>query len=112
MPYKDPAKRREQARRAHAKNPEIKRRYQRKVGAAAQKAWVARHPEKRRAQNIVGGHLARGSLKRGPCEREGATCRGRVHAHHDDYSKPLEVRWLCALHHREVHRRLAEQRIA
>lgn len=22
-----------------------------------------------------------------------------VHAHHDDYSKPLEVMWLCALHH-------------
>lgn len=23
--------------------------------------------------------------------------------HHDEYSKPLEVRWLCRLHHREHH---------
>lgn len=46
-----------------------------------------------------------------PCEKCGMEPRkvdGRriVHAHHDDYSKPLEVRWLCrtchAMEHREV----------
>ena len=26
-----------------------------------------------------------------------------VHAHHDDYSKPLEVRWLCHKHHAAWH---------
>lgn len=42
-----------------------------------------------------------GKLKRQPCEQ----CANPVAmAHHDDYSKPLDVRWLCAnchyLHHK------------
>ncbi len=27
-----------------------------------------------------------------------------LQGHHEDYSKPLEVRWLCAKHHAELHR--------
>ncbi len=30
--------------------------------------------------------------------------RAKVHAHHDDYSKPLEVRWLCQPCHHEWHK--------
>ena len=44
--------------------------------------------------------LAKGRLVRQPCEVCGAL---RVHAHHDDYSKPLDVRWLCRQHHDEHH---------
>ncbi len=36
-----------------------------------------------------------------PCEVCGAT--GDVEAHHDDYAKPLEVRWLCPSHHKLLH---------
>ena len=35
-----------------------------------------------------------------PCEVCGEL---KVEAHHDDYYKPFEVRWLCGHHHREHH---------
>jgi hypothetical protein len=43
-----------------------------------------------------------GFLKRQPCEVCGT--EEDVQAHHDDYSKPLDVRWLCRKHHREHHK--------
>ena len=52
------------------------------------------------ARKIVGLALKCGALIRKPCEMCGAT---KVQAHHDDYAKPLEVRWLCKEHHDAVH---------
>lgn len=46
--------------------------------------------------------LKRGILVKAPCEVCGDP---RSEAHHDDYSKPLEVRWLCVRHHHAVHRK-------
>ena len=46
--------------------------------------------------------VKRGVLTRGPCEACGTT--ERVEAHHDDYSKPRLVRWLCIACHRAHHR--------
>jgi ribosomal protein S27AE/DNA-binding XRE family transcriptional regulator len=43
--------------------------------------------------------IMKGLLVRQPCERCGAR---DVHAHHDDHRKPLEVRWLCPLHHSQA----------
>lgn len=41
-----------------------------------------------------------GKIDKKPCE----ICGGKnVQAHHNDYNKPLEVRWLCTKHHREWH---------
>ena len=36
-----------------------------------------------------------------PCELCG---KAFAHAHHDDYRKPLEVRWLCVKHHGTFHK--------
>lgn len=66
-------------------------------------AYDAAHPEKPHARNVLKGRIARGSIKRLPCEICGTN--ERVEAHHTDYAKPLEVRWLCLLHHKQEHRK-------
>lgn len=44
--------------------------------------------------------IAAGRLKRQPC----AVCGSHEsHAHHPDYSRPLDVIWLCRLHHNRHH---------
>lgn len=53
-------------------------------------------------QHKVAARMATRVLDRKPCEVCGAT---KVEAHHDDYTKPLDVRWLCKRHHAEVHTR-------
>ena len=63
-----------------------------------------------RAHNVVTKALYHGILVRQPCEVcgvSGLDINGKmnIEAHHDDYSKPLDVRWLCPKHHKEWHRK-------
>ena len=53
------------------------------------------------AQRAVQAAVRAGRLHRGPCEVCGTT--ENIHGHHGDYSKPLEVRWLCGEHHADLH---------
>ena len=53
------------------------------------------------AHRAVEYAIANKSLIRLPCEKCGSQ---KVDAHHDDYLKPLDVRWLCRRHHLEFHR--------
>jgi hypothetical protein len=65
------------------------------------KDYRERNPNKYRAHNIVNNSIRDGKLFAEPCCVCGSTVS--VHAHHDDYSKPLNVRWLCAAHHKQWH---------
>lgn len=58
-------------------------------------------PERAKAHGLVHRELWRGTLVPQPCEVCGK--RKKVVAHHDDYSKPLDVRWLCGSHHKQHH---------
>ncbi len=64
-----------------------------------------RNPEKRAERHAVAYALVTGKLTRQPCAHCGA--EGRVHAHHHDYSQPLDVTWLCSLCHGKEHRAAA-----
>ncbi len=68
---------------------------------AAGRRWVSVNPEKRRAHYTVSNAIRDGRMRRAPCE----VCGAKAQAHHHDYSKPLEVRWLCAAHHAEEHKK-------
>ena len=61
-----------------------------------------RNPEKFKARDITKYAVRSGKLNRLPCE----VCQNpKSQAHHTDYSKPLEVKWLCHKHHAFVHRK-------
>lgn len=63
--------------------------------------WEKRNQLKKAAHRAVKRALATGRLVRSQCEQ----CEQVGEAHHDDYSQPLNVRWLCRLHHADLHRR-------
>lgn len=64
-----------------------------------QARWKAQHPERRAAQLQVQYALRKGVLKKTPC----MVCGERAESHHPDYSRPLDVVWLCPAHHKQAH---------
>lgn len=68
--------------------------------------WEQRHPQARYAYLVVARALKRGRLIRAKaCEECGGS--GRLHAHHEDYARPLDVRWLCPPCHVAHHEKAA-----
>lgn len=68
--------------------------------------WRKTHPlegeakKKANARSYLHMAVRRGKIEKLPCE----VCHDpKVEAHHDDYDKPLEVRWLCKKHHLALH---------
>ena len=67
------------------------------------RAYIERNKDKYKARYTTTNAIRDGRLLREPCEVCGTD--KHVHAHHDDYSKPMDVRWLCRKHHAEVHKK-------
>lgn len=83
----------------------VKERARRAAGKAipdqdAKNRWARRNPQKVRAQHKARAAVIQGKIAKLPCEVCGST---NVQAHHDDYARPLDVRWLCTKHHAEHH---------
>lgn len=68
----------------------------------ASQKYDKNNPDKKKATTVLGNALRDGKIKKQPCENCGS--KKRVHGHHDDYSKPLDVIWLCPKCHKEYHR--------
>jgi hypothetical protein len=83
------------ATRAWLKRQRRRRRHQAK--------WRKKHSEKYDYRQYIKKLYGAGVLVKQPCEVCGYE---PAEAHHSDYSKPDEVRWLCRKHHIKIHRAL------
>ena len=84
----------ENNRKWREENPERKAENNRK--------WRKANPEKIRAQTTVENALKANRLTK-PTQCEDCGRGARLHGHHSDYTRPLEVNWLCPLCHSARH---------
>jgi hypothetical protein len=90
-------------------NPKVQEydrlRYQRPerktAGLANAARWNAKHPLAYKAHYLVSNAIRDKRLFKQPCTICGST--EHVHGHHRDYTKPLDVTWLCVRCHLRVH---------
>jgi hypothetical protein len=82
----------------------------REISRRSAKKYIKDYPERQRANKAVQYAIKTGKLTREPCSEcgvSGKSKKGRaiVHAHHEDYSKPLDVIWLCLKCHDDHHKK-------
>lgn len=98
------------ARKARAARIDYYREYDRargnRQGYEYTKQFRSQYPNKARAHRLLNYYVRAGRIEKQPCEACGTV--ERVVAHHDDYAKPLEVRWLCQAHHCQWHAKHGE----
>lgn len=73
-----------------------------KVKCAHQK-YISKFPGKRKAHILIANRIRDGSIKR-PIRCENCLMECHPQAHHCDYTKPLDVMWLCQPCHVEWHK--------
>jgi len=78
--------------------------YYRQKTAKATQRYVSKEENKQKvkARILLNRAVDRGEVLARACE-VAEECVGRVEAHHDDYTKPLEVHWVCKKHHTAQH---------
>ncbi len=75
--------------------------------SATEKNRRSRDRKKELARSLIYKHVSRGHINRpNQCENCLKVCKPE--AHHIDYGKPLEVRWLCRICHRHEHGKLLD----
>lgn len=71
--------------------------------AASHRAYIEEHPERRAAHVALGNAVRDGRVVPWPVCAVPECCRTDAQAHHPDYSRPLDVVWLCPSHHKQAH---------
>lgn len=76
----------------------------RKINCAAVRRYRKKHPARVRAQQLLRLAIKRGDIVRpSACQIAGCNRSDRLHAHHADYDRPLQVIFVCAEHHEHIH---------
>lgn len=72
----------------------------------ARQKWINKRPEARAAHLILGNAVRDGKIQKpNHCSRCNAVKKSRhIHAHHHDYTKPLDVTWICVQCHKDEHK--------
>lgn len=79
----------------------------RSMKARKLREYRRKHKDKSAAHAVIRRGLKNGKVvAKEFCER--CNCDGKLHAHHEDYSKPLDVMWLCTSCHGKRHKELNE----
>ena len=99
--------------RANQKKKEYMKKYRdanKEKIKAYMKNWREKNWEKVLAHSMVKDHVDRGNIiKPSKCP----ICNSgehRIEAHHADYSKPLEIVWMCQICHLAIHQRINEEK--
>lgn len=96
--------------KARANDPrrvEMRRKYKeteagREALTRGKKKYIIQNPDKRRAHIALNNPVRRRLISK-PTECQNCGACGSIHGHHHDYSKPLEVTWLCVQCHARLH---------
>tara|TARA_R110000851_G_scaffold318889_1_gene483048 strand:+ start:95 stop:544 length:450 start_codon:yes stop_codon:yes gene_type:complete len=92
-------------------DPRVKNRHKRYAKTEAGKysstksrvKWLTQNPDKRAAHVILGNAVRGGRVEKPKdCSRCGSA--GRIDGHHYDYTKPLDVVWMCRQCHVNEHK--------
>ena len=62
------------------------------------------YPEKALARDLLKQKIRSGKILRLPCAYCGSNIK--IHGHHEDYSRPYDVIWMCHRHHSNYHNKL------
>ncbi len=73
----------------------------RRANKYAQRPKTEEQKLKHQVRTLTRTYIRSGKLIKQPCEVCGN--HEQIEAHHDDYTKPMDIRWLCRKHHREHH---------
>ena len=75
---------------------------------ASRMKWLMANADKRAAHVILGSAVMSGRKEK-PLTCSACGSGGRIHGHHEDYSKPLDVIWLCPKCHHSRHSNVPEK---
>lgn len=73
---------------------------------ARSRNYEKKNLDKKRCHKMVHYAIDRGRMVR-PTSCPKCGKQKDIHAHHEDYSKPLEVQWLCSTCHVRLHKEIA-----
>lgn len=108
MPYRDKEKLKLFQKKYRENHRDYFREYRRnhiEEHAHYSRMFRLRHKQQTDAVRVVGKAILKGKMVRTPC-----FCGiKKTQAHHEDYSRPFDVVFLCAKHHREADARRQER---